>query len=85
MTEIKQDELEQRAEEIAGDLGFYAMFRVGLPNDLQSIEEDTARADISNEILVTLMKLSKKYDGLTLDYNFGYQLRSQIAIPLIED
>ena len=80
-----EEELEQRAQEIADDLGYYAVFRVGLPSSLDEIATDEARADVSKEVLAALERMSKKYTGLTLDYNFGYQLRNHIQIPLIEE
>jgi hypothetical protein len=80
-SEFSEEELEKAATELADSLGFYVTFRVGM--GAEHIEDDTARAEISTEILQVLERLSSKYGKLTLDYNFGYELRNQVPIELI--
>jgi hypothetical protein len=80
-SEFSEEELEKAVDKITNDLGYYVTFRVGMADE--HIEDDSARAEISTEILYVLERLSKQYKGLTLDYNFGYELRNQVPIELI--
>jgi len=83
-SEPTQETLDTREKEIASKLGCYASFRVGLPSDPEDIMADECRAEVSREILQCLIVLSKKYKGLSMSYNFGYNMDENLPIELIE-
>ena len=78
----KKKETEEESFSFSDVFDYVMFFRVALPANIETVENDNAREDIQNAIENTLRICAKKYPDIKLKYNLGYYGKEEIEIPI---